>query len=157
MKIILLGIGKDKEDYLKEGIDNYIKRIKKYISLDYEILPGLKKTTKLDVQLIKRQEAERFLSVLPQNFHLILLDEKGKSFSSVEFSKHLSKLMVAGTKNLIFIIGGAYGFDQKIIQKADESISLSKMTFNHQIIRLIFFEQLYRAFTIINNEPYHNA
>lgn len=156
MKITLLGIGKDKEDFLKDGLEVYIKRIKKYISFEYRILPALKKTAKLEVQTIKHQEAEKFFAFLPQNSHVILLDEKGETFNSVEFSKRLSKLMVTGTKNLIFIIGGAYGFDKTLIQKANEAISLSKMTFNHQIVRLIFLEQLYRAFTIINNEPYHN-
>lgn len=157
MKVILLGIGKDKEEYLKKGIDNYLKRIKKYVSFEYKILPGLKKTTKLDVQSIKHQEAEKFFAILPQNSHVILLDENGKSFNSVDFSEQLSKKMLAGTKNLVFIIGGAYGFDERMVRKANETLSLSKMTFNHQIVRLFFLEQLYRAFTIINNEPYHNT
>ncbi len=156
MKITLLGVGKDKEDYLIEGIGNYIKRIKKYIPFEYKILPALKKTAKLSVQSIKQQEAEKFFANLPENSFLVFLDERGKTFSSMEFSEQISKRMLEGSKNLVFVIGGAYGFDESIINKANEKMSLSKLTFNHQMVRLIFLEQLYRAFSILNNEPYHN-
>ena len=156
MKIILLGISKDKEDYLMQGIKDYVKRINKYVSFEYKMLPGLKKSSKMSINNIKQKEAEKFLSSFSKDTHIVLLDEKGNHYDSNEFSKKISGYMLSGKKNVAFLIGGAYGFDNSIYNRANEKIALSKMTFNHQLIRIIFLEQLYRAFTIINNEPYHN-
>ncbi len=156
MKIKLLVVGKTDEIPLSELINMFEKRIKSFVSFDLKILPGIKNTKNLSGKEQKSKEGQLILSKLNPSDRVILLDEKGKEMTSVEFAGFLQKNMNSGIKNLVFIIGGPYGFSQAVYQRAQQKISLSQMTFSHQLIRLIFLEQLYRAFTIIHHHPYHN-
>lgn len=156
MKIVLIVIGKTTESYFKKSEEEYLKRLKKYIKLDYITIPDIKNTKKLSELEQKKQEGEKIISKIPSGSHLVLLDDKGMEKSSMQFSSYIEKKMVHGTKNLVFIIGGPYGFSEEIYAMAKEKLSLSKLTFSHQMIRTIFFEQIYRCFTIMNNEPYHH-
>lgn len=156
MKAILLVVGKTDEAYINQGIDKYANRINKYMPFNIEVIPDLKNTKNMQQEQQKQKEGELILKkIIPGDF-VVLLDEKGKSFSSLEFSKWLNNVMVNSYKRLIFVIGGPYGFSQQVYQKAQGKISISKMTFSHQIIRLIFTEQFYRAHTILKGEPYHH-
>lgn len=156
MKIILLVIGKTDDAYLKTGIEKFEKRLKHYLPYEMKVIPDLKKTKNLSTSQQKTQEGQ----LIVQNFNpgdfFVLLDENGKNYSSVEFSKMIEQRMVSGLKRLVFVIGGPYGFSDEVYAKAHSKISLSKMTFSHQMVRLIFTEQLYRAMTILKNEPYHH-
>ncbi len=156
MKITLLSIGKTEEKYLKEGLDIYLKRLKHYIKLDLIELPELKNTKHLSQEQQKSKEAELIFKAIQASDYVVLLDEKGLELSSMLFADYLSKRMVASTQNLLFIIGGPYGFDQSLYQRANDKISLSKLTFSHQMVRLFFTEQIYRALTILKGEPYHH-
>lgn len=156
MKIKLIVIGKTDKEYLQEGIDIFQKRIPHYLPFEYQILPDIRNTRKLSEEQQKEKEGELILAQLKPGDELILLDEKGKEFSSVEFARFLEKKMVIGSKTLAFIIGGPYGFSKNIYEAATGKISLSKMTFSHQMVRLIFSEQLYRALSILKGEPYHH-
>jgi len=156
LKIKLLVVGKTDEIPLSELINMFEKRIKSFVSFDLKILPGIKNTKNLSGKEQKSKEGQLILSKLNPSDRVILLDEKGKEMTSVEFAGFLQKNMNSGIKNLVFIIGGPYGFSQAVYQRAQQKISLSQMTFSHQLIRLIFLEQLYRAFTIIHHHPYHN-
>ncbi|MCU4158244.1 23S rRNA (pseudouridine(1915)-N(3))-methyltransferase RlmH [Carboxylicivirga sp. A043] len=156
MKVVLVVIGKTDESYLKSGIEIFEKRLKHYIPYEMKVIPDLKKTKNLSTNQQKTMEGELLLQSFQAGDHIVLLDEKGKEFTSVEFAKLIEKRMVAGLKRLVFIIGGPYGFSDDVYARANSKISLSKMTFSHQMIRLIFVEQLYRANTILKNEPYHH-
>ncbi len=156
MKITLLSIGRTTDKYLLEGIDKYLQRLKHYVVFKTVELPELKNTKSLSQEQQKSKEAALILKNLNTADYLILLDEKGASLSSVDFSAFLNKKMVGGIQHLVFIIGGPYGFDSSIYNRADYQISLSKMTFSHQMVRLFFVEQLYRAYTILKGEPYHH-
>lgn len=156
MKITLLVIGKTEEKYLKEGIEKYLKRLKHYINFSIVELPELKNTKSLTEDQQKAKEAELIRKNISSTDHLILLDEKGDEYTSSQFSGFLNKKMLGSVQNLVFIVGGPYGFDQGIYNEAASKISLSKMTFSHQMVRLFFTEQLYRAFTILKGEPYHH-
>ncbi|MDR2084529.1 MAG: 23S rRNA (pseudouridine(1915)-N(3))-methyltransferase RlmH [Bacteroidales bacterium] len=156
MKITFLLCGKTSEKWISEGINLYSKRIKNYISFEEKILPDLKNSSKLSVIEIKSKEGEQILNELDVSDFLILLDENGNTFSSISFANELQKLMNTGRKRFVFLVGGPYGFSPEVFKRANMKISLSEMTFSHQIIRVIFLEQLYRAFTILNNEPYHH-
>ncbi|MDA3954581.1 MAG: 23S rRNA (pseudouridine(1915)-N(3))-methyltransferase RlmH [Bacteroidales bacterium] len=156
MKIKLLLIGKTDSDILSNGVDDYLKRIKHYIPFEMSIIPDLKNTKNLSESQQKQKEGELILNFINPGDFLVLLDEKGKVFTSVEFSRFMEKQMIAGLKNLIFIVGGPYGFSDEVYKKCNSKISLSRMTFSHQMVRLIFAEQLYRAMTIIKGEPYHH-
>ncbi|MBJ2173012.1 23S rRNA (pseudouridine(1915)-N(3))-methyltransferase RlmH [Aureibaculum sp. A20] len=156
MKIKLLAIGKTDDKNLIALITMYQKRLKHYINFDLEIIPDLKKAKNLTENQQKEKEGELILQQLSPTDVLILLDEKGQEFRSIQFSKFLQKKMNAGIKRLVLVIGGPYGFSEAVYQKAQGKISLSKMTFSHQMIRLFMVEQLYRAFTILKNEPYHH-
>ena len=156
MKIKLLAIGKTDDKRLQELIVEFQKRLKHYIKFEIEIIPDLKKVKNLSVDQRKQKEGMLILNKVDATDQLILLDEKGHQFRSIEFSRFLQKKMNAGIKQLVFTIGGPYGFSDEVYQKAQGKVSLSKMTFSHQMIRLFLVEQLYRAFTIIKNEPYHN-
>ncbi len=156
MNIDLLVIGKTDKDYVKTGISEYLKRINRYCKFDVRVIKDLKNTKNLTENVQKKLESEKILSELKNTDFVVLLDETGKNFNSRDFSDFLNKILVSGTKNLIFVIGGPYGFSDEIYTRANAKISLSKMTFSHQIVRLIFTEQLYRAFSILNNEPYHH-
>lgn len=156
MKIKLLQIGKTQPEYLVEGVALFENRIRNYIGFSSEIIPALKLPGSAGPELIKQKEGELILSKLKSDDRMILLDEKGKMFGSVEFADFLQKQMNQGIRQIVFVIGGAYGFSAEVYEKAAFKISLSPMTFSHQMIRLLFLEQLYRAMTIQNNHPYHN-
>jgi len=156
MKIKLIVIGKTDEKYLNTGIKKYTDRILHYLPFEYQIIPDVKKTRNLSENQQKEKEGELLLSRVKPGDEVILLDEGGNHYGSVEFARSLEKKMIKGIKNLVFVIGGPYGFSKKTYQAASSKISLSKMTFSHQMVRLIFSEQLYRALTIIKGEPYHH-
>ena len=157
MKIKLLAIGKTDDKRLQELIVEFQKRLKHYIKFEIEIIPDLKRVKNITVDQRKQKEGMLILNKIDvATDQLILLDEKGHQFRSIEFSRFLQKKMNSGINQLVFTIGGPYGFSDEVYQKAQGKVSLSKMTFSHQMIRLFLVEQLYRAFTIIKNEPYHN-
>jgi 23S rRNA (pseudouridine1915-N3)-methyltransferase len=156
MKITLLSLGKTEEKYIKEGIEIYLKRLKHYIKLEVNDLPELKNTKHLSTDQQKKKEAEMLLKCISNTDYIVLLDERGTEMTSLLFADYLNKRMLASTQNLVFVIGGPYGFDQSFYDRANDKISLSKMTFSHQMVRLFFVEQVYRAFTILKGEPYHH-
>ncbi len=156
MQIQLLAIGKTDNGELKSLIESYIKRLKHYVKFEMTILPDIKNVKHLSQTEQKKKEGDAILRVVGPSDVLILLDERGKQHSSKDFSQVLQKRMNSGIKNLIFVIGGPYGFDEGVYTRANQELSLSKMTFSHQMIRLFFVEQLYRGFTILKNEPYHH-
>lgn len=156
MEISLIVIGKTNARYLQEGIDEYIKRLKHYIPYSITVLPDIKNTKKLTEEQQKEAEGKLMLDALKPGDCLVLLDERGKEFTSVAFADYLQRKMNAGLRRLVFVIGGPYGFSQSVYDRADEKISLSKMTFSHEMIRLFFTEQIYRAMTIQRGEPYHH-
>lgn len=149
-------IGKTDESYLQEGIAVYITRIGKYLPFEMLVLPDLKQRKTLSIDQQKQMEGEKILSVISATDHLVLLDENGKHFNSRSFALYVQKHMNAGLKKLIFVVGGPYGFSEEVYQRANGKLSLSAMTFSHQMVRLVFTEQLYRAMTILRNEPYHH-
>jgi 23S rRNA (pseudouridine1915-N3)-methyltransferase len=157
MKISLIAIGKTEDKYLIEGIEKYLNRLKHYINFSLVIIPDVKNTKNLTEAQQKSKEAEAIHKQINAGDLVILMDEKGKKYSSVSFANYLNKQMIGSIQHLVFIIGGPYGFDESIYQRANTTISLSDMTFSHQMVRLFFVEQLYRAFTILKNEPYHHA
>ncbi len=156
MKIKLLAIGKTDQKQLQLLIDEYEQRLKHYIKFHLEIIPDIKKAKNLTQEQQKEKEGELILSKIQNTDQLILLDDKGKQFTSVAFSKYLQKKMNSGLKQLVFVIGGPYGFSEAVYAKAQGKISFSAMTFSHQMIRLFVVEQIYRGFTILRNEPYHH-
>lgn len=156
MNIKLIAIGKTDNKQLQTLMDDYQKRLSFYVKFDMEVIPDLKNVKNLSELQQKEKEGELILSKITSTDQLILLDENGKNFSSMEFSTELQKKMNSGVKTLVYVIGGPYGFSETVYQKAQGKISLSKMTFSHQMVRLFFIEQLYRVFTILKNEPYHH-
>ena len=156
MNIRLLVVSKTEEKYLQEGIDVYIKRLKHYVNFELTVIPALKDQKGATPDEIKEREAVLILKQLEKSDRIVLLDEHGTQHTSVGFSQYLQKQMNAGVRNLTFVVGGAFGFAQSVYSVAHDKVSLSAMTFNHQMVRLFFVEQLYRAFTILNHEPYHN-
>ena len=156
MKITLVSVGKTEEKYLLQGIDIYLKRLKHYIKLEIIELPELKNTKGLSQDQQKTKEAELIGKKLASTDFVVLLDERGQELTSLQFADLLNKRMLASTQNLVFVIGGPYGFDNAIYQRANDKLSLSKLTFSHQMVRLFFAEQVYRAFTILKGEPYHH-
>ncbi|MES2060655.1 MAG: 23S rRNA (pseudouridine(1915)-N(3))-methyltransferase RlmH [Bacteroidota bacterium] len=156
MKITFITVGKTEDAYLKDGIEKYVKRLKHYTKLEMTDIPELKNTKALTEDQQKAKEAELILKKITPNDHVILLDENGMEFTSVQFANYINKRSVSSSANLIFIVGGPYGFDQSVYQRANDKISLSRMTFSHQMVRLFFVEQLYRAYSIIKGEPYHH-
>ena len=156
MTIKLIAIGKTDHKALQTLIDDYIKRLGFYIKFSLDIIPDIKNSKNLSEDQQKQKEGELILKNLNSTDILILLDENGKQMNSIEFSTYLQKHMNSGIKQLVFVIGGPYGFSQDIYNKANGKIALSKMTFSHQMIRFFFIEQLYRGFTILKNEPYHH-
>lgn len=156
MNIKLLAIGKTDSKELQSLIEQYSKRVQFYIKFDLEILPDIKMAKNLSENQQKQKEGELILSKISNSDPLILLDENGKNYSSVAFSDFLQKKMNSGIKTLYFVIGGPYGFSEEVYQRANGKVSLSLMTFSHQMVRLFVVEQIYRAFTILRNEPYHH-
>ena len=155
MNIRLLTIGKTDNKALQTLIDDYTKRLSFYVKFDLEIIPDIKNVKNLSEAQQKEKEGELILSKITPTDQLILLDENGKTFSSVGFSDFLQKKMNAGIKTLVFVIGGPYGFSETVYQKAQGKVSLSEMTFSHQMVRLFVIEQIYRGVTILRNDPYH--
>jgi len=156
MKVKLVVIGKTDKNYLKEGLDLFQARIPHYLPFEYQVIPDIKNTKSLSEDQQKEKEGELILAQLKAGDELILLDERGKEYRSIDFAGFLEKKMLGGIKTLVFCIGGPYGFSSAVYQAATGKISLSKMTFSHQMVRLIFCEQLYRALTILKGEPYHH-
>jgi 23S rRNA (pseudouridine1915-N3)-methyltransferase len=156
MQIRLLAIGKTDNQTIQSLIEEYQKRLGFYIKFEMEIIPDIKNAKSLNESAQKERQGELLLKKLQPSDDLILLDENGKQFKSVEFSDFLQKKMNSGLKHLVFVIGGPYGFSESVYSRANGKISLSKMTFSHQMVRVFFMEQLYRAFTILKNEPYHH-
>ncbi len=154
MKIALIWIGKTKESYLQEGVNEYVKRLQRYVKFDIIEIPYIKK--KVSVQEQKSLEGKLLLKEFENFRNVILLDEGGKSRSSVQFSQQIEKFQSMGIKSLAFVIGGAYGYSEEVYAKRHPKLSLSELTFSHQMVRMIFTEQLYRAYTILNKEPYHH-
>jgi 23S rRNA (pseudouridine1915-N3)-methyltransferase len=156
MKVQFWVIGKTSDTYLLPGINDYLKRLKRYCSFEYVELPAAKigkNATELET---KKREQAVVLDKLGDSDFLVLMDEKGKEFNSEKFAEFLSKHQMRGTKRLVFLVGGAYGFSDEVYKRANSEIALSQMTFTHQMVRLIFAEQLYRAFTIVKGEKYHH-
>jgi len=156
MNITLLMIGTTSEAFVKNGYELFMKRLSHYIKVKEVMIPDIKDRKHLNAEQIKEKEAALILEKLNASNFSVLLDEHGSAFSSMEFAGFIQKTMNTGAREMFFIIGGAYGVAESVKQKADLTVSLSRMTFTHQFIRLIFAEQLYRAMTILKNEPYHN-
>lgn len=156
MQIKLLAIGKTDHAAIQTLIEEYSKRLGFYVRFEFEQIPDLKNSKGLSEQVQKDKEGALILKKIQAADELILLDEQGKQFSSIDFSDYLQKKMNAGLKQLVFVIGGPYGFSPEVYERANGKLSLSKMTFSHQMVRVFFIEQLYRAFTILRNEPYHH-
>ncbi|MCC1484833.1 23S rRNA (pseudouridine(1915)-N(3))-methyltransferase RlmH [Winogradskyella immobilis] len=156
MTIKLIAIGKTDNKALIGLIEDYTKRLSHYTRFEFEIIPDIKNVKHLSESQQKEKEGELILAKTQKADVLILLDENGKQYTSIEFSKYLQKHMNSGIKTLIFVIGGPYGFSNPVYQRANGKLGLSKMTFSHQMVRLFFIEQLYRGFTILKNEPYHH-
>lgn len=156
MNIRLLVISKTDIPYLQEGISEYCKRLKHYVNFEIDVIPALKDQKGASPDEIKEREAALILKKLQGADRIVLLDEHGKEHTSVGYSQYIQKQMNAGVRNLVFVVGGAFGFAPSVYAVVHDKISLSQMTFNHQMVRLFFVEQLYRAFTILHHEPYHN-
>jgi len=156
MTIKLITIGKTDNKALQSLIDDYTKRLGHYIKFEFEIIPDIKNVKNLSEEQQKQKEGELILGKVQTSDTLVLLDENGRQYSSIEFSEYLQKHMNSGIKRLVFVIGGPYGFSTEVYDKAQTKLSLSKMTFSHQMVRLFVVEQLYRGFTILRNEPYHH-
>lgn len=156
MKIQLMYVGKTSYPFVKEACDLYFNRLKHYTKFEEICIEDVKNAGKLKPEQLKVEEGKKILQKIQATDMLVLLDEKGKQFTSVSFAEWIEKLQVQGTQNLIFLVGGAFGFSEDVYTRANFKLQLSSMTFSHQIIRSIFAEQLYRAFTIIKGEPYHN-
>ena len=156
MKITLLTVGKTDIRWVREGLEIYISRLKHYIPFSLTEIPELKNASSLSKDQIKAREGELILKSIKPSDEVILLDEHGKEYTSMEWARNMEKRMSVSGRDMVFVIGGAYGFSDDVYSRCDGKVSLSKMTFSHQMVRTIFAEQLYRAFTIIRGEPYHH-
>ena len=156
MKTTLLVVGRTVEQHYITAINDYIQHTKRFITFDMEVIPELKNTKNISMELQKEKEGELICKAFQPGDVIVLLDEHGKEMRSLEFAEWMKRKMNTVNKRLVFVIGGPYGFSQKVYDVAHEKISMSKMTFSHQMIRLIFVEQIYRAMTILNGGPYHH-
>lgn len=156
MKVALVVIGKTDARYFVEAIEEYTNRLVHYIPFEMQVIPDIKNVKNLSEEQQKEKEGELILKGLQPGDYLVLLDDKGKEFTSKEFAKYMEKKKQSVPRRLVFVVGGPYGFSEAVYKAAAEKISLSRLTFSHQMIRLIFVEQIYRAMTILNNEPYHH-
>ena len=156
MNVTLLTVGKTKTGHVREGIEEYLRRLRRYVQYEIVELPDVKNAGKLPIDEQKEAEGRQILSALLASDYAMLLDERGRQYSSVEFAGRLQAIMVSGKKRLVMVIGGPYGFSQAVYDRADSLLSLSKMTFNHEMVRLFITEQTYRAMTILRGEPYHH-
>ncbi len=157
MTIRVISVGKTNIKYVKDGLDDYISRLKHYTKLSWQELPDIKKIDRTNRVLLTEKEGEAFLSVINSRETVILLDDGGKAMDSIQFSEWINQHQIYDQSNLVLVIGGAYGFSKSLVARSKGKVSLSKMTFNHQMVRLILAEQIYRAFTIIKGEPYHHS
>ena len=156
MKISFLTVGRTDAGWVREGLETYISRLGRYVPFSLTEIPALKNASSLTRAQVKEKEGVLILKNIKPSDRVILLDEHGKEFRSVEWAAFLESKLTRGSRDLVFVIGGAYGFSQRVYARADSRLSLSKMTFSHQMVRTIFAEQLYRAFTILKGEPYHH-
>ena len=152
-----MAVGRTSIDFVRRGIDEYLKRLAHYIPTEVKIIPDIKRTSALTEAKQKEQEGAAILSAVQPSDRVILLDERGKEYTSEEFASFMEKHMASGVKRLVFVVGGPYGFSQEVYNRADGKLSLSRMTFNHEMVRMFFVEQLYRAQTILRGEPYHHS
>ena len=155
MEIELLTVGKTHIGFVEEGIAEYTRRLKHYIPYSIKAIPDIKNAAKMDNAKQKEAEGQKILESISTGDYVILLDERGRQYTSMEFASFIEKQMTAGRRKVIFVVGGPYGFSQAVYDRADSLLSLSKMTFNHEMVRLFFTEQIYRAMTILRGEPYH--
>ena len=156
MKTVLMVVGRTTDPHFTAAIDDYVGRLRHYLTFDMEVIPELRGTKSLSIDQQKEREGELILRALQPGDHLVLLDEGGREMRSVEFADFMRRRMNTVSRRLVFLIGGPYGFSPKVYAAAGERVSLSRMTFSHQMVRLIFVEQLYRAMTILRGEPYHH-
>ena len=156
MKIALIQIGKTNEKYISDGVDEYSGRIRKYSGFEINTIPDLKNTRNMPVAEQKLKEGEKICKFVNSEDYVVLLDEKGKEFSTIEFSEQLGRIFMLAKKRVVFVIGGSYGFSGEAYERADLRLSLSRMTFSHQLVRLLFTEQLYRVLTVMKGDPYHH-
>ena len=156
MRITLIESGKTRDPFIKEGVELFRKRVVRYGPFKIETIPDLKNTLSMTMKEVQEQEGILLLKRIKPTDHMILLDERGKEFNSISFAEHINSLE-GRVNQLLFVIGGPYGFSESVYKRADARLSLSKLTFSHQLVRLLFMEQLYRAFTILKGEPYHHA
>ena len=156
MNITLIQVGKTDASYIREGVEMYLKRINHYTKFDMLTVPDIKNARKLTREQHRNEEGKLILAQIQESDTVVLLDEAGHEFTSPGMAAWLQKRMNAGTKRLCFVIGGPFGFSPEVYARANDRLSLSRLTFSHQLVRLVFMEQLYRSFTILNNEPYHH-
>ena len=156
VKISLLVVGKTDADHVRKGIEEYEKRVRRYLPYEMRVIPDVKNAKNLSETQQKEREGEAILAQVEPSDFLVLLDERGVEFTSKEFARFVEQKMVGGVKRLVFVIGGPYGFGDAVYARADMKVSLSKMTFSHQLVRVLFVEQLYRSMTILKGEPYHH-
>ncbi len=156
MRITLMESGKTRDPFIKEGVELFRKRVVRYIPFKIETIPDLKKTRNLTMKEVQNQEGALLLKRIRPTDHLVLLDERGQEYNSISFAEYLNSLE-GRVNHLVFVIGGPYGFSEEVYERADGKLSLSRLTFSHQLVRVIFLEQLYRAYTILKGEPYHHA
>ena len=156
MEVKLVTVGKTDVPWVKEGLDLYVSRLRHYVPFSLVEIPQLKNVSAFSEDQIKDREGELILKQVTSGDRVVLLDERGKEYRSVEWADWIGRQLAQGGKALVFVVGGAYGFSQKVYDRADSKVSLSKMTFSHQMVRTVFAEQLYRAFTILKGEPYHH-
>lgn len=156
MDIVLYAIGRTRSGYVNEGIAEYCARLSRYIPFQFIEIPDVRTTRAMTTDIQKIREGELILDRLTSSDFVVLLDEHGREYTSMGFSEYMQKLMASGRKRLVFVIGGSYGFSKPVYERADAKLSLSKMTFNHEMVRMFFVEQIYRAMTIMRGEPYHH-
>ena len=156
MRVVLLQTGKTIEKYISDGVAEFSARIRKYAGFEILTIPELKNTKSMPVASQKMKEGNLILQLLNNEDYVIVLDEKGREFRTIEFSEQLSKIFILSKKRVVFVIGGPWGFSDEVFERADLRMSLSKLTFSHQMVRLLFVEQLYRALTVIKGDPYHH-
>lgn len=157
MDVVLLTIGKTHTEYIIAGIHDYQKRIRRYLNFSICEIPDVKTSKSMPENVQKTAEGELILKQLTSADYVVLLDERGTEYTSIEFSDFIQKIMSMGRKRLVFVVGGPYGFSEQVYRRCDAKLSLSRMTFNHEMVRLFFIEQIYRVMTIMRNEPYHHA
>lgn len=156
MKIVIIAVGKTSTDYVARGVEEFLKRANRYVGVELTVIPDVKSSKALTEDAQKQQEGRAILAVLQPGDVVTLLDERGKELTSREFSGLIERRMIQGIKRLVFVIGGPYGFAREVYERADDKLSLSRMTFTHEMVRLFFTEQIYRAMTIMRGEPYHH-